>query len=40
MGGSGVGGLAQPHKPTLGWTIGAIIVVVIVYHFTLGRGRK
>lgn len=33
-------GQATPHKPTLGWTVGIIVVVVIVYHFTLGKGGK
>ncbi len=28
-----------PHKPTLGWAIVAVIVLVLVYHFTMGKGR-
>lgn len=41
MMGSGMSGqMPAAHKPTLGYTVGIIVVVFVLYHFTLGRGRK
>ena len=40
MSGSSMGQIPTPHKPTIGWTVGIIIVVVIGYHFVFGKGRK
>jgi hypothetical protein len=37
MQGMSMGAAASPHKPTLGWTVGIIVVVVILYHVTLGK---
>jgi hypothetical protein len=38
---SGMGsGIPPAHKPTLGYAIGGVIVAIVVYHFTLGKGRK
>lgn len=34
------GSLPPAHKPTLGYTVGIIVVVIVVYHFTMGKGRK
>jgi len=36
------GGMQQmaPHKPTLGWSIAAVVIVVLGYHFLLGKGRR
>lgn len=36
----GMGSAASPHKPTLGWTVGIIIVVIIGYHFLMGKGHR
>lgn len=30
----------MPHKPTLGWAVVAVIVVVLGYHFTMGKGKR
>ncbi len=27
----------MPHKPTLGWAIVALIVIVLLYHYTIGK---
>lgn len=27
----------QPHTPTLGWAIGAAVIIVIAYHFIAKR---
>lgn len=27
----------MPHKPTLGWAIVGVIVVVLAYHFVLAK---
>lgn len=32
--------LPPAHKPTLGYTVVIIVVVVVGYHFLFGRGRK
>jgi hypothetical protein len=32
-------GSSAPHKPTLGWTIAIIIVVVVGYHFLSKKGK-
>ncbi len=29
----------MPHKPTLGWAIVAIVVLVLAYHFFM-KGRR
>jgi hypothetical protein len=31
------GGLPAPHKPTLTYAIGAVVVVVILYHFLIKK---
>lgn len=28
-----------PHKPTLGWTIGLIVVAIVGYHFIVKKGK-
>lgn len=33
-------GSVAPHKPTLTCTVGIIVVVLVVYHFTLGKGKR
>jgi hypothetical protein len=39
--GSGMTGqMPAAHKPTLGYTVGIIVVVIIGYHFLFGKGRK
>lgn len=32
--------LPAAHKPTMGYTIGVVVVIIIVYHFAFGKGRK
>lgn len=27
----------SPHKPTLAWAIGAVVIVVLVYHFGMKK---
>ena len=34
------GSLPAAHKPTMGYTIGAVVVLIVVYHFVFGKGRK
>jgi hypothetical protein len=31
------GGAAAPHTPTLTWTVGIIIVVLVGYHFLIKK---
>ena len=31
--------LSKPHMPTLGATVAIIVVVVLLYHFTLSKKR-
>ncbi len=33
----GTGANVMPHKPTLGWAIVAIVVVVLGYHFLIKK---
>lgn len=38
MGMPGMGGAnVAPHKPTLGWAIVAVVVVVLGYHFLIKK---
>lgn len=34
------GSMPAAHKPTLGYSVGVIVVVIIIYHFAFGKGRK
>lgn len=36
----GTGSLPAAHKPTLGYTVGIIVVVIVGYHFLFGKGRR
>lgn len=40
MAGMSAGAMPAAHKPTLGYSVGIIVVVVIIYHFTMGKGKK
>lgn len=37
MGAGGAGPNLSPHKPTLGWAVVAVIVVVLGYHFIIKK---
>lgn len=34
---SGSSAQTKPHTPTLGWTIGAIVVAFLLYHFLIAK---